>query len=100
MTLRRQEPVHTWEEIKLKLQKKYFLVLYQKCLLDQWQRLTQGNQSVAEHITRFNEFLVKCGENESGTIVLSIFHSGLKEDLRRELFKRYISTLEHVYHLV
>jgi len=43
--------------------------------------------------TKFDEFLVMFGENESDTVVLSRFRSGLKEDFRRELFVRGISTL-------
>jgi len=37
---------------------------------------------------------VRLCENESDTIVLSRFHSGLKDDLRRELIDRDVSTLE------
>jgi len=55
---------------------------------------------VAEYITKFDEFLVRCGENESDTVALSRFRSGLKEDLRCELFVRYIFTLEQAYQLV
>jgi len=41
---------------------------------------------MAEYITKFDEFLVRCGENESDTVVLSRFRLRLREDLRRELF--------------
>jgi len=40
---------------------------------------------VAEYVTKFDEFLVQYGENESD-IVVSRFSSGLREDLKRELF--------------
>ena len=73
---------------------------YNQCLVDQWQHLTQGNQSVAKYITKFDEFLVKCGKNESNTVVLSIFRSGLRKDLRSELIVRNISTLEQAYQVV
>jgi len=36
VTLRRQEPVQTWDEMKLKLQEKYLPVSYKQRLLDQW----------------------------------------------------------------
>ena len=55
---------------------------------------------MAEYITKFDEFLVRCGENESHTVILSRFRSELKENLRRELFMRDISTQEHAYQLV
>ena len=35
MNLKRQEPVQTWDEMKLKLQEKYLHVSYKQCLLDQ-----------------------------------------------------------------
>jgi len=38
---------------------------------------------------------VRCGEDESDVIVLSKFRSRLKDELRRELIVRDISTLEH-----
>ena len=48
MRLRQQETIQTWNEMKLKLQEKYMPVSYKQCLLDQWQRLTQGNRLVSE----------------------------------------------------
>ena len=60
----------------------------------------QGNQSVMKYITKFNKFLIRCGENESDTVDFSRFRLGLREDLRRELFMRDISTLEQAYQLV
>jgi len=49
----------------LKLEEKYSSVTYKHHLLDQWQRLPQGNRSVAEYIIKFDEFLIRCSENES-----------------------------------
>ena len=51
-------------------------------------------------ITKFDEFLIRCGENESDTVVLPRFCSELEKDLRRELFVQDISTLEQAYQLV
>jgi len=81
MTLAGQEPVQTWDEMKLELKEKYLHVSYTHRLLDQWQRLTQGTQPVVEYITKFDEFLVRYGENKSDTVVLSIFCSELREAL-------------------
>jgi len=60
----------------------------------------QGNQPVAKYITKFDEFLVRCDENESDIVALFRFRSRLKENLRSELFVRDISTLEQTYQLV
>jgi len=78
--------------MKLKLQEKSCPSY--KRLLDQWQRLIQRNRPASEYIKKFDHFLVRCGENEYDTIVLSRFRSGLKDELRHELIARNISTLE------
>ena len=57
----------------------------------------QSISAVAEYIVKFDEFLLRYGENESDVVVLS---SGLREDLERELFVRDIFTLEQAYQLV
>ena len=99
MRLRYQEAIQTWDEMKLKLQEKYLPASYKR-LLDQWQRLTQGNLPVSEYIKKFDQFLVRCGEDESDAIVLSKFQSGLKDELRRELIIRDISNLEQAIQVV
>jgi len=48
---------------------------------------------VTKYITKFDEFLVRCGKNESDIVVLPRFRLGLGKNLRRELFVRDISTL-------
>ena len=55
---------------------------------------------MAEYITKFYNFLVRCGENESDTVVFLRFRLRLRKDLRLELFMRDISTLEQGYQLV
>jgi len=55
-----------------------------------------SRQWTSVNIKKFDQFLVRCGENESNAIVLSRFHSGVRKDLRRELFAREVSTLEQV----
>jgi len=49
---------------------------------------------------KFDQFLVRCGEDEFDAIVLSRFHSGLKNELRSELIVGDISTLEQVIQVV
>ena len=53
-----------------------------------------------EYIKKFDQFLVICGKNESDIVVLSKFRSGLKDDLRRELIVRDVSTLKQAIQLV
>jgi len=100
MRLRHQKAIQIWDEMKLKLQEKYLPVSYKKRLLDQLQRLTQGNGPVSEYIKKFDQFLMRCCEDESDAKVLSRFRSGLKDELRRELIVRNISTLKQTIQVV
>ena len=64
MKLRIQEPNQSWDEMKMKLQEKYLPMSYNQHLLDQWQRLSRGNRPVSEYIKKFDQFLVRCSDNE------------------------------------
>jgi len=102
MAIRRQEPIRTWEEMRAKLNQKYFPIAFQDQQLDKWSRHNQGNQSAAEYIETFNEFLTRCSGfvDESPTVTLFRFRSGLRENLYRELFARGVCDLEHAYQIV
>ena len=78
--------------MKAKLNQKYLPITFQDQLLDKWSRLTQGTRFATEYIEKFDEFLTRCSEfvDESPTVTLSRFRSGLRDDLRRELFARGI----------
>jgi len=43
---------------------------------------------------------MRYSENESDVLVLSRFHLGLKDDLRRELIVRDVSTIEQSFQIV
>ena len=73
---------------------------YKQRLLDQWQRLTQDNRLVSKYIKKFDQFPVRCGEEESNAIVLSRFRSGLKDELRHKLTVKDVSTLEQAIQIV
>ncbi|XP_022851801.1 uncharacterized protein LOC111373499 [Olea europaea var. sylvestris] len=84
---RRRAPlVGSWEEMKRRLQEKYLPQSYRGNLLDQWNTLTQGNRPVTDYVTQFDEFRMR--------------YHGLKDDLRRELILRGVTTLDHAYPLV
>jgi len=53
-----------------------------------------------KYIKKFDQFLMRCGEDESDTIVLSRFRLGLEDELRRELIIRDISTQEQAIQIV
>ena len=83
--------------MKAKLREKYLPVSYHQRLLDQWHRLTQGNKSVTEYIAKFDELAMRCGINESESVILSRFRSGLHDDVKRELYMREVRDLEQAY---
>ena len=84
------------------MNQKYFPIVFQNQQLDKWSRLNQGNRSVADYIETFDEFLTRCSGfvDESPTVTLSRFRSGLCENLRRKLFARGVCDLEHAYQIV
>ena len=95
----RRNPITTWPEMKDALREKYLPESYQQRLLDQWQRLTQGNRSVTDYIAKFDEFLSRCQVREAEAVVLSRFRAGLREDLQRELILRGVNSLFLAYQM-
>ncbi|XP_022896340.1 uncharacterized protein LOC111410306 [Olea europaea var. sylvestris] len=68
-------------------------------ILTQWNALKQGNQLVTEYIMQFEKFRTKCHLIEDENMTLSKFSQGLRDDLKRELFLRGVTTLDHAYSL-
>jgi len=101
LTTRRRnvEPITTWQGMKEKLRDKYLPISYQPNLLDQWQTLKQGNQSVSDYITIFDEYLMRCDVSEAHEVTLSRFRAGLREDIKRELFLREVTDLDQAYQI-
>ena len=78
---RRQESIETWEKKKERLRQKYLFTSYKQRLLDQWQKMTQGNRPVSEYIIKFDEFLMRCSVIEDRAITLSRFRANLWENI-------------------
>ena len=76
--------------MKAKLREKYLSVSYHQRLLDQWHRLVQENKSVTEYIAKFDELAMRCGINDSESVTLSRFRSGLHDNLKRKLYMREV----------
>ncbi|PKU59205.1 hypothetical protein MA16_Dca026200 [Dendrobium catenatum] len=99
---RNEYPIVDWLSMKRELKQKYLPPSYFPRLLDRWNRLTQGNKPVKEYIASFDDYLIQCKGETSTTPaqILSMFRTGLREDLRNELFARNVTTLENAYSLV
>ena len=96
MRYRRDDPVETWEGMKDKLRLKYIPTSFNQQFLDKWKKLTQESKSATDYIARLEEYLNRCEaiESESPEQTLSTFRPGLRDDYRRELIARDITTLE------
>ena len=70
-------------------------------LLNKWNRWTQGNKSATDNITKFDEYLNRCGaiELESPEQPPYRFRSGLRDDYRQSSSLE-ASRLEQAYQLV
>jgi len=88
--------------MKAKLSQKYLPITFHDQQLDKWSRFTHETRSAAKYIEKFDVFLTRCSEfvDESPMVTLSRFRYGLCNDLRRELFTRGVSDLEHAYQIV
>ena len=83
--------------MKVKLREKYLPTTYRQRLIDRWQSLTQGDKSVSEYISEFDEYLLRCGVREESAMTVSHFRRGLRTSFQFELFRRNVTTLEAVY---
>ncbi|KAL0926660.1 hypothetical protein M5K25_002901 [Dendrobium thyrsiflorum] len=99
---RNEYPITDWSSMKRELKQKYLPPSYFPRLLDRWNRLTQGSKPVKDYIASFDDYLIRCKGETSTTPaqILSMFRTGLREDLRNELFARNVTTLENAYSLV
>ena len=84
------------------MNQKYLPIAFQDQQLDKWSRINQENRSADEYIETFDEFLTRFSRlvDESPTVTLYRFRSGLHEDLRREFFARGVCDLEHAYQII
>jgi hypothetical protein len=98
--MRGKPPITDWIKMKQNLQEKYLPQLYRNKLLDQWNNLRQGNKSINEYITQFNDYMMRCAIRENEAMTLRRFYKGLKDDLRREVVFQGVSTIDQAYTLV
>jgi len=100
LEMRGKPPITDWIKMKQKLQEKYLPQSYRNKLLDQWNNLKQGNKSINEYITQFNDYMIRCAIRENEAMTLRRFCKGLNDDLRKEVEFQGVSTLNQAYTLV
>ena len=94
---RREPPVTSWEEMKSRMRRKFIPVCYRQMIIDEWQRLREGDGTVADYIARFDELMIRCNIDEEPVATLAHFRAGLRPNYQRELILQEISTLEKAY---
>ena len=97
--VKHQDPIDTWDDMKTQLRTKYLPPSYHQTLLDEWQSLSQEGKTVTEYIEKFDHYLLKCGVREDPSVTLSRFKNGLQPYIKRKLFMREVTTLEHAYQI-
>ena len=97
---RRREPlVSTWEEMKSRMHGKFVPACYRSMIIDEWQHLRQGDNSVVDYIARFDDLMIRCNIDEEPVATLARFRAGLRPEYQRELVLQEITTLEKAYRL-
>jgi len=100
LEMRGKPSIIDWIKMKQKLLEKYVPQSYRNKLLDQWNNLRQGNKSINEYITQFNDYMIRCAIRENEAMTLRRFCKGLNDDLRKEVVFQGVSTLNQAYTLV
>ncbi|KAG5531711.1 hypothetical protein RHGRI_026363 [Rhododendron griersonianum] len=92
-----QPPIGTWQEMKAKLREKFMPSNYHEKLCEQLIELKQNNTSVAEYMQKFDELKMRSQVAEDSSQTLARFKAGLRPDIRRELLRQPLYSLEHAF---
>ncbi|KAF7147941.1 hypothetical protein RHSIM_Rhsim03G0243100 [Rhododendron simsii] len=92
-----QPPIGTWQEMKAKLREKYMPSNYHEKLCKQLIELKQNNVSAAEYMQKFDELKMRSQVTEDSSQTLARFKAGLRPDIRRELLRQPLYSLEHAF---
>jgi hypothetical protein len=78
-----QEPIATWEEMNIEMNKRFVSNHYKRDLFNKLQKLTQGTKSVEEYFKEMEMTMmcIKLGEREEQT--MARFFNGLNFPIKR-----------------
>ena len=87
--------------MKDKLKKKYLPEFYWNCLLNKLHNLSQGNMSVYDYITRFDDLTLCCDMRENCYQTISRFCSSLRSNIRRAMLTSsyHVDSVGEAFHL-
>ena len=77
---RRETAVTTWAEMKSRLREKFVPACYRPMIIDEWQHLRQGDDTVADYIVRFDDLMIRCNVDEEPVATLARFRAGLRPE--------------------
>ena len=87
--------VTTWAEMKGRLREKFVLACYRPMIIDEWQHLRQGEGTVADYISRFDDLMIRCNLDEEPMATLAWFRAGLRQEVTSvEKAYRYTLNME------
>ena len=67
----REVTITTWAEMKGRLREKFVSDCYRPMIIDEWQHLQQGDSTVAEYITKFDDLMIRCNVDEEPVVTLA-----------------------------
>lgn len=70
---------------------------YHEKLCEQLIELKQNSMSVAEYMQKFDELKMRSQVTEDSSQTLARFKAGLRSDIRRELLRQPLYSLEHAF---
>ena len=95
----RRPAIYNWEEMKDKLKEKYLPIVYEQMMFEEMLQLRQGSLSVDQFTDRFHELTVRSKVVETKQQTLARYRTGLRNDLRKEMWNAHLIKVEEAYQL-
>jgi hypothetical protein len=95
----RRPTIYNWEEMKDKLKEKYLPIDYEQMMFEEMLQLRQGSLSVDQFTDRFHELTVRSKVVETKQQTLARYRTGLRNDLRKEMWNAHLIKVEEAYQL-
>ncbi|KAI9200279.1 hypothetical protein LWI28_005289 [Acer negundo] len=92
-----QDLITLWSEMKIRLREKYLPTYYRSALLDQYLNIKQSSSSVNDHMSVFDDLLIRCNIKEEPDVTVARFLNGLKFEVKRVVSIHNPETLEDAY---
>jgi len=95
----RRPAISNWEEMKERLKEKYLPIDYEQMMFEEMLQLRQGSLSVDQFTDRFHELTVRSKVVETEQQTLARYRTGLRNDLRKEMWTARLINVEEAYQL-